>query len=101
MCERKIDNNLRHEFKRAVNHFWGAVQTNKDKGVIADAANEVFLIRDQLQGTALTNFDWDDITLIVADIGEYVEKHQLPVLSVPQHTSTGKKTYKILNKPSF
>lgn len=95
-------------FNKAVGHFHDAATNYAQKldclearNHLMDCADEVLLARDELQGATLNSHRWDNIVTDVADVAEIMEKAGIGLLSRPVETSTGRKTYRILNKPRF
>ena len=95
---------LKAAFNQAVAAYWSAAKAgNHVRSEIADAADRVFLARDGLREApgALNHKEWDEMIADVVDVKKDLEKRGLVMHSRPQTTSTGKKTYRILNPRRF
>lgn len=95
-------------FNKAVGHFFDAHKDftqNNDcltaRTRLLDCADAVLLARDGLRGATLNQHRWDSIVTDVAYVSESMEKAGITMLKEPVTTSTGRTTYRILNKPRF
>ncbi len=88
--------NCRDKFNDAVGHLFEILAT-AGPNEIADAADAVFLARDGLSG--LNEFEWDDVIADVAVVNDALRARDIILNATPSLTLTGRKTYKILNKP--
>jgi hypothetical protein len=101
-------NNLTGEFNAAVGRFWSAYATFDSRseclgqrGKLLDAVDGVLFARDALHGMDLMEKEWDDVTRDVADMCQSIGKHGIALNKQPVQTSTGRMTYRLINKPRF
>ena len=95
-------NMIKNEFNRAVSDFWNAAgKAPVDRLALIDAADRVFLARDGIGAlkNGLSVPEWDDLIRDVADVSEYLGRQGI-VMGRLQTTVTGRKTYRMLNKPT-
>ena len=99
---------LMQDFNRAAALFWSlAEKLDKDEGNndikdrLMDAANDLFLGKDALAQSGLTSTGnrWTGIVFEEKDVRAYLDKKGIVMNMVPQTTSTGRLTYRVLNKP--
>lgn len=107
MTEENKADRLHEKFKAAVENFWGTmarfdVDTGclTKRGDLIDAADKVLLTRDELYGQDEDKTRRAAVAHEVLDVKQYLEKHDIRLGAAPQTTSTGRTTYRILNKPS-
>lgn len=91
------------DFFDAVENFMATakeVEVNPENGwksKLMDAADKVFLERDKIKGE---DYDaWNDVIQDIAYVSRILEHFDVVMAGEPQKTSTGKETYRILNKP--
>lgn len=98
---------LLEAFNRAVSLFWERADKfeslkndNDRRAAVMDAADAVLFARDDLGQATLSGPCWDGVVSDVADMAHYLHKNDIHLAGAPQTTSTGRKTYRVLNKPS-
>ncbi|MBU0800682.1 MAG: hypothetical protein KKA05_06725 [Alphaproteobacteria bacterium] len=108
MANREQEQRLYDAFNKAAGHFWDATSSFESapqclgvRGKLLDAADNMLLSRDALAGAELSQDRWDAITQDLADMSYYLGKHDIMLNGTPVQTSTGRTTYRILNKPRF
>lgn len=101
-------NELTNAFNQAVSRFWDAFVSFDGKreclaaqGRLMDAADAVLFSRDALIGADLTEKDWDAVVNDIADMSHCLTKQGIAMNVTPVQTSTGRMTYRLLNKPRF
>ena len=107
MTDEHRNERLHEKFKNAVEKFWGTMErfdadTNDFalRNDLIGAADAVLLARDELYGSETRKDRRAAVGYDVIDMTHYLEKHDVRMGAVPQTTSTGRTTYRILNKPS-
>jgi hypothetical protein len=102
------EDRLYEKFNKAVVRFWDATTAFEDspeclgvRGRMLDAADDMLFARDELKGCAMRADRWDAIVHDIADMAGYLDRAAIRLSAQPVKTSTGRPTYRILNKPRF
>lgn len=88
---------LREAFNMAVNAYWQAAEEPVNIERLTDAADEVLLSRDRLNG--LQGDDRDDVDFEVAQVRKHLDSKGVTLCGRPNKTSTGRETYRVLVQP--
>ena len=83
-------------FNGAVARFFELARNNEDG--LADAADRVFLARDKMSN--LRPDQWDRVIEDMELVSKVLHDRGIAMMPSSHRTSTGKETYKILNRPS-
>jgi hypothetical protein len=102
------EDRLYEKFNKAAVRFWNATTAFENgpeclgvRGRMMDAADAMLLARDELKGCAMRPDRWDLVVQDIADMAGYLERAAIRLNPQPVKTSTGRMTYRILNKPRF